>query len=99
MKPNAILINIARGAVIDEQAMIHALQTGGIAGAALDVFEEEPLPPTSPLWGMENVIISPHCAGNNTRYAERAATVFEENLRRYIAHQPMLNQFDRKRGY
>lgn len=99
MKSTAVIVNIARGAVIDEQAMIEALENGTIAGAALDVFEEEPLPATSPLWKMENVLISPHCSGNNTRYAERAATVFEENLRRYISHQPLLNQFDRKRGY
>lgn len=99
MKSTAIIINIGRGALVDEQALIHALHHGIIAGAALDVFEEEPLPATSPLWRMENVIISPHVAGNSIRYAERAARVFEENLRRYIQHQPLLNQVDRKRGY
>ncbi len=99
MKPSAYIINIARGAVIDESALIEALQNGTIAGAGLDVFEEEPLPATSPLWGLENVLISPHCSGNNTRYAERASRVFEENLRRHLSHQPLLNQFDRKRGY
>ncbi|MDZ4670322.1 MAG: D-2-hydroxyacid dehydrogenase [Phototrophicales bacterium] len=99
MKPNAMIINIGRGAVIDENALIEALQNGTIAGAALDVFEQEPLPATSPLWEMKNVIISPHVSGNNTRYTERASQVFEENLRHYLAHQPMLNQFDRKRGY
>lgn len=99
MKSTAVIINIARGAVIDEKALIEALQNGTIAGAGLDVFEEEPLPATSPLWAMENVLISPHVSGNNTRYGERAARVFEENLRRYINHQPLLNQFDRKRGY
>jgi phosphoglycerate dehydrogenase-like enzyme len=99
MKPTSVIINIGRGATIDEQALIHALNRGIIAGAALDVFEQEPLPADSPLWQMSNVIISPHVSGNNTRYAERAARVFEENLRRYINHQPLLNQYDRKRGY
>ncbi|MCL4254763.1 MAG: D-2-hydroxyacid dehydrogenase, partial [Anaerolineae bacterium] len=99
MKPTSVIINIGRGATIDEQALIHALTQGTIAGAALDVFETEPLPADSPLWQMENVIISPHVSGNNTRYVERASRVFEENLRRYISHQPLLNQFDRKRGY
>lgn len=99
MKPTSVIINIGRGATIDEQALIHALNHNIIAGAALDVFEEEPLPADSPLWQMENVIISPHISGNNTRYVERASRVFEENLRRYVNHQPLLNQFDRKRGY
>lgn len=99
MKPTGVIVNIARGSVIDEAAMISALAGGVIGGAVLDVFEQEPLPPTSPLWNLENVIISPHVAGNNTRYHERAAALFEENLRRYVANEPLLNRLDRERGY
>ncbi|RMG75447.1 MAG: D-2-hydroxyacid dehydrogenase [Chloroflexi bacterium] len=99
MSSSCVLINIARGSVVDEVALIEALKANKIAGAILDVFEQEPLPADSPLWEMENVIISPHVAGNNTRYHERAATVFAENLRRYAEKQPLLNRFDRQTGY
>jgi phosphoglycerate dehydrogenase-like enzyme len=99
MKRSAILINIARGDVIDENALIKALQSGQIGGAALDVFEIEPLPATSPLWGMENVIISPHVAGNTDHYYEDAAEVFAANLERWLSNQTLLNVVDRKRGY
>lgn len=99
MKKTAVLINVARGGVVDEAALISALAAGRIAGAALDVFEEEPLPSTSPLWGMENVIISPHVAGNSSRYHEKAAALFAENLQRYIEKRPLLNRIERKRGY
>lgn len=99
MKPGAYLINVARGSVVDEAALISALAGGQIAGAALDVFEEEPLPPGSPLWQMDNVIISPHVAGNSLHYHEKAAQLFAENLRRYLNNQPLLNQLQRKQGY
>jgi phosphoglycerate dehydrogenase-like enzyme len=99
MKKNAVLVNIARGAIVDEAALISALAAGTIAGAALDVFEEEPLPATSPLWQMDNVIISPHISGNMARYHDKAAALFAENLQRYLEHQPLLNRLDRKRGY
>jgi len=99
MKPTAILVNVSRGRVIDEAALIRALQEGWIAGAALDVFEKEPLPPDSPLWDMENVIVTPHIAGSHERYNERATALFCENLRRYLAGQPLLNLVDKKRGY
>ncbi|MFW5708638.1 MAG: D-2-hydroxyacid dehydrogenase [Chloroflexota bacterium] len=99
MKSTAVLINVARGEVIDEAALISALAAEKIGGASLDVFEQEPLPPTSPLWNLDNVIISPHIAGNNTRYHERAAALFAENLRRYVENQPLLNRLDRQRGY
>ncbi len=99
MKKSAVLINIARGDVIDEAAMIRALQGGTIAGAALDVFEAEPLPAASPLWGMENVIISPHVAGNTDHYNEAAAEVFAANLERFLAGDELLNVVERKRGY
>lgn len=99
MKKSAVLINVARGSVVDEKALISALAAGKIAGAALDVFEEEPLPPTSPLWQMDNVIISPHVSGNSSRYHEKAAALFAENLQRYIENRPLLNRLERKRGY
>jgi phosphoglycerate dehydrogenase-like enzyme len=99
MKKTAILINIARGAVVDEAELISALAAGRIGGAALDVFEEEPLPTSSPLWNLDNVIISPHVSGNTTLYHEKAAALFAENLRRYVENQPLLNRFHREQGY
>jgi phosphoglycerate dehydrogenase-like enzyme len=99
MKPSAILINIARGAVVDEVALVTALQNQTIAGAALDVFAEEPLPQTSPLWQMEQVIISPHIAGNSVHYHEKVADLFIENLRRYVDKRPLANLLKREVGY
>ncbi len=99
MKPTAYLVNISRGEVVDEAALVQALQKGQIAGAALDVFATEPLPAESPLWELPNVIISPHIAGNTTNYNEKAAQLFIENLRRYMAEEPLLNQVNRTRGY
>ncbi len=99
MKPNAVLINVSRGAIVDEAALITALAAERIAGAALDVFEEEPLPASSPLWGLDNVIITPHIAGNMRQYHEKAAALFSENLRRYLHNEPLLNLYDRDRGY
>lgn len=99
MKKTAILINVARGPVVDEKALISALAAEQIGGAALDVFEEEPLPSSSPLWNLDNVIISPHVSGNSARYHEKAVAVFRENLERYLNKQPLLNKLDRERGY
>lgn len=99
MKDTAVLINVARGAVVDEAALISALAAEKIAGAALDVFEEEPLPATSPLWQMDNVIITPHVSGNNARIHEKAAALFADNLQRYLENRPLLNHVDRTRGY
>jgi phosphoglycerate dehydrogenase-like enzyme len=99
MKPTSVLINVARGAVVDEAALVHALREGWIAGAALDVFEEEPLPDDSPLWKMDNVIISPHVAGFTPHYDDRATALFAENLRRYLGGEPLLNQVERGREY
>ena len=99
MKPSAVLINIARGGIVDEAAMIRALQEGRIAGAALDVFEEEPLPADSPLWAMENVIISPHVAGFTPHYHDRVFGVFSQNLVRFLEGEPLLNLADRAAGY
>ncbi len=99
MKPTAYLINVSRGEVVDEEALVQALKEGRIAGAALDVFTTEPLPPESPLWELPNAIITPHVAGDMASYAQRAAALFEENLRRYVAQEPLLNQVDRAQGY
>ncbi|MBA3874569.1 MAG: D-2-hydroxyacid dehydrogenase [Anaerolineae bacterium] len=99
MKKTAVLINVARGAVVDEAALITALSSKKIAGAALDVFKEEPLPTTSPLWNLDNVIITPHISGNSTKYHEKAAALFADNLQRYLENKPLLNRLNRKRGY
>jgi phosphoglycerate dehydrogenase-like enzyme len=99
MKPSAVLVNIARGGVVEEGALIRALREGWIAGAALDVFAEEPLPADSPLWAMPNVIISPHVAGFTPHYHERVMGIFAENLRRLLDGQPLLNCVDREQGY
>ncbi len=99
MRPNAYLVNIARGPIVDEQALVRALREGWVAGAGLDVFEREPLPDDSPLWPLENALISPHVAGFTPRYDERAAALFAENLNRYLVGQPLLNLVDKAKGY
>jgi len=99
LKPNAYLIDVSRGGVIDHQALIAALEERKIAGATLDVFPEEPLPADSPLWEMPNVILTPHIAGFSAHYHERAAQLFGLNLRRYLEGKPLLNQFEFDRGY
>jgi phosphoglycerate dehydrogenase-like enzyme len=99
MKPTAVLINIARGDVVDEEALIDALQQDKIGGAALDVFSQEPLPTGSPLWQMPNVILSPHIAGFSEHYDARATDVFAENLGRFISGEPLLNLVDRQLDY
>jgi phosphoglycerate dehydrogenase-like enzyme len=95
----AYLINIARGAVVDEPALIEALRSGHLAGAALDVFAEEPLPPESPLWGMPNVLVSPHSGSTSDRENGRVTDLFCDNLRRYLAGEPLRNVLDTKRMY
>ncbi len=99
MKPGAVLVNIARGAVVDEAALVAALRDGRIAGAALDVFEQEPLPPESPLWDLENVVLSPHISGGTEIYNERAVDIFADNLRHYLRGEPLRNIVDPARGY
>lgn len=99
MKPGAFLIDVSRGGVVDHGALIEALTEKRLAGAALDVYPVEPLPESSPLWEMPNVILSPHIAGASGEYFERAADLFRENLRRYLAGQTLLNRYDRQRGY
>jgi phosphoglycerate dehydrogenase-like enzyme len=99
MKPGAVIVNIARGPVIVEAALLRALREGWIAGAALDVFDKEPLPPDHPLWDMENVILTPHISGGTEIYNERAVEIFAANLRRYLAGEPLENVVDAARGY
>jgi phosphoglycerate dehydrogenase-like enzyme len=99
MRPDGVLINIARGGVVDETALIQALEEKRIAGAALDVFAEEPLPSDSPLWKMDNVILSPHVAGFTSHYYERIMDLFSQNIHRFVSGQPLLNEVQRARQY
>ncbi|BCK74763.1 glyoxylate reductase GyaR [Acetobacter aceti NRIC 0242] len=92
MKPTACLINVARGSVIVETDLIAALRKGQIGMAALDTFEQEPLPETSPLWSMPNVLITPHCAGDTVAYESRVADILHENVRRLVEGKPLINQ-------
>lgn len=99
MKPTAFLVNTARGPIVDERALIAALKARQIAGAGLDVFEAEPLSKESELWGLDNVIITPHAAGSSALRPKRLMDFFCENLRRHLAGQPLMNVVDKKRGY
>lgn len=99
MKPTAYIVNVGRGGLIQEHALIRALQEGWIAGAGLDVFETEPLPQDSPLWSMENVIITSHYGGMTPHYDERAMAIFLDNLQRYRSGQPLCNVVDKELGY
>jgi phosphoglycerate dehydrogenase-like enzyme len=99
MKPTSYLVNIARGPIVDEGALVRALRGGWIAAAGLDVFEEEPLPDDSPLWDLENALISPHVAGFTPHYDERATALFAQNLARYLAGEPLLNRVDPEHRY
>jgi len=99
MKPTSYLINIGRGGTIQQPALIQALREGWIAGAGLDVFEQEPLPATSPLWELDNVIMTAHYAGLTPAYDQRALAIFLDNLQRYRAGQPLQNVVDKAAGY
>lgn len=99
MKPSCFVVNVGRGGVIKEGDLIRALQKGWIAGAGLDVFEAEPLPDNSPLWGMPNVILSPHVSGFSEAYEARALDLFIANLERYVAGETLLNVVQRDVGY
>ena len=99
MRPQAYIVNIGRGSVIDQNALIAALSEKRIAGAGLDVFEREPLEADSPLWAMDNVILTPHVSGAYRDYNTGACKLFADNLRRFRAGQPLLNLIDRALGY
>ncbi len=99
MKPTAFLINMARGGIVDQNALLAALQERRIGGAALDAFVEEPLPANSPFWKLPNVIITPHIGGMSSHYNQRAIEMFLENLRRYLTGAPLLNRYDVQKGY
>ena len=99
MRPSAYIYNIGRGAIIDQDALLAALQAKQIAGAGLDVTEPEPLPPGSPLWSLPNVIITDHTSGRTPRYWERAIGILLENIGRFRRDEPMLNLVDKREGY
>lgn len=98
-KPSAYIVNVGRGSLIDEAALIEFLQEGRIAGAGLDVFATEPLPPDSLLWDLENVLITPHNAGSTPEHGRRTTAIFTDNLRRLFTGQQLRNVVDLKLGY
>lgn len=99
MKNSAYLINIARGAILQERALLKGLRERWIAGAGLDVFEEEPLPENSPFWDLDNVVMTCHYAGNSIHRNDRMLVIFTENLRRYQSGEPLINLVDKRLGY
>jgi phosphoglycerate dehydrogenase-like enzyme len=99
MRATARFYNVGRGGTVDEGALIDALRTGSIAGAALDVFVEEPLPGDSPLWGMRNAIVSPHVCGDIDGWEELVVAVFVDNVRRFAAGEPLRNEVDTAEGF
>jgi phosphoglycerate dehydrogenase-like enzyme len=99
MKPDAYLVNLARGPLVDESALIKALEHEKIAGAALDVFNQEPLPPDSPLWNLKNVLITPHTAAVTERLWQRHYRLIEENMRRFLDGRTLANLIDKRRRY
>jgi phosphoglycerate dehydrogenase-like enzyme len=99
MKPDAYLINVARGALVDQATLVEALRSKKIGGAALDVFEEEPLPANSPLWDLDNVLITPHSAGIAHKLWERQYTLFSQNLHRFITGAPLVGLVNKSAGY
>jgi phosphoglycerate dehydrogenase-like enzyme len=99
MGPGTRFVNVGRGSAVDEAALVRALEQGSIAGAALDVFETEPLPADSPLWSMPNVLVSPHMSANFAGWRETLVELFVENLERYLTGRPLKNVVDKERGY
>jgi len=99
MRSSAYLINVARGEVVDEAELVRCLQSEGIAGAALDVFDEEPLPPESPLWKLHNAVLTPHISGYTATYFDRMLALFEDNLTRFLGGEPLRNVVDKRLGY
>ena len=99
MRPSARFINVGRGATVDEESLIEALRERRIGGAALDVFEREPLPSDSTFWELPNTIVSPHVSGDFEGWLEAVARLFVDNLRRFVAGQPLVNVVDKREGY
>lgn len=99
MRPDAVLINVARGGLVDEDALVAALLAGRLRGAALDVFTVEPLPESSPLWRLDNVLITPHMSAYTHRFWERECALLEENVARFLAGRPLRNVVDKRAGY
>jgi phosphoglycerate dehydrogenase-like enzyme len=99
MKASSLFVSVGRGKTVDESALIEAIEKGTLSGAGLDVFETEPLPLSSPLWGFDNVIISPHIGGFFSQYDDIAMILFRENLSRYLTGKNLLNMVDRNLGY
>jgi phosphoglycerate dehydrogenase-like enzyme len=99
MRATACLINVGRGVLVDEAALADALRQKKIAAAALDVLEEEPLPPDSPLWDMENVLITPHTGSVTPHIWERQYALISENIRRFLAGEPLMGVVDKRKGY
>jgi phosphoglycerate dehydrogenase-like enzyme len=99
MKSSACLVNVGRGPLVNEAALIEALRERKIACAALDVFDKEPLPADSPLWDLENLLITPHTAGMDQRLWERHYALFSDNLRRYFKGESLLGLVDKQQGY
>ena len=99
MKPTAVLVNVGRGPVVDEAALVSALEGRRITGAALDVFETEPLAPGHPFWRLPNLLLSPHCADHVPGWIEEATRLFLHNLERFRRGEPLANRIDKARGY
>lgn len=99
MKDDAVLVNVSRGSLVDEAALVRALATGRLRGAALDVFEHEPLPAASPLWARHDVLVTPHVSGFHKAHWDTVVATFTDNLRRFASGQPLVNRVDKKAGY
>ena len=99
MRSSAFLINVGRGEHVDEAALVEALRTGSIAGAALDVFNQEPLPSDHPFWSLPNLVLTPHVSGYTPQYFQKMLALFEDNLDRFVHGQPMRNVVDKRLGY
>ncbi|HXQ20154.1 MAG TPA: D-2-hydroxyacid dehydrogenase [Candidatus Acidoferrales bacterium] len=99
LRSSAYLINIGRGESVDEAALVDALRTGAIAGAALDVFDQEPLPPEHPFWSLPNLVLTPHVSGYTPDYFQKMLAIFEDNLERFLSGRPLRNVVDKHLGY
>jgi phosphoglycerate dehydrogenase-like enzyme len=99
MRPSAVLIHLGRGPTVQSLALLAALRERWIAGAFLDVFDQEPLPPDSPFWGLDNVVVTSHSSGWSVHYLERSIAIFCDNLRRFRTGEPLRNRVDKRAGY